>query len=85
MPAQRGLIQFVILTIVLIGIGIGLYLIRNPQIFKPKASDTAINAFESHYNPFGDPWYMNTGPNSNIPIALTTGCHRRGPKANTSP
>jgi hypothetical protein len=70
---------FAILFVVL-GIGTALWLIRNPQIFQPKATETADISFESHYNPFGDPWASNIATNPSIPVTLTTGCYRRGPK-----
>ncbi len=62
------------------GILISVWLIRNPQVFQPKATETADISFESHYNPFGDPWATNIGTNPDIPVTLTTGCYRRGPK-----
>jgi hypothetical protein len=62
------------------GILISVWLIRNPQVFQPKATETPDTSFQSHYNPFGDPWASNIGTNPDIPIILTTGCYRRGPK-----
>ena len=66
--------------LIISGIIISVWLIRNPQVFQPKATETPDISFESHYNPFGDPWASNIGANPDIPIILTTGCYRRGPK-----
>ncbi len=69
----------IVLTLVF-GIGVSIWLIRNPKIFQPKATEVPDISFQSHYNPFGDPWASNTGINPDIPITLSTGCYRRGPK-----
>ena len=37
---QRGIINVIVLILVFAGIGIGLYLVQNPQIFNPKASES---------------------------------------------
>ena len=80
MPSQKGFAHFLIFPIALLGIGIAVYLTQFSQIFKPQAADPADVAFQSHYNPFGDPWNLSTGPNPDIPVAYTSGCYRRGPK-----
>lgn len=48
---------------------------------RPLRSPRAVSAFESFYNPFGDPWASRTTPNPSIPVALTPACSRYGPKA----
>lgn len=66
--------------LIALGIGVSIWLIRNPQVFQPKATESPDISFQSHYNPFGDPWATNIGINPDIPIILSTGCYRRGPK-----
>lgn len=72
--------KIIAVLVIIIGIGTSLWLIRNPQVFQPKATESTDISFQSHYNPFGDPWASNIGTNPDIPIILSTGCYRRGPK-----
>src|SRR3954452_5369288 len=44
------------------------------------------SSFERFYNPFGDPWARKQPANPEVPISLTTGCHRGDPmRSNLSP
>lgn len=72
--------KIIAVLFIVLGIGTSLWLIRNPQVFQPKATESTDISFQSHYNPFGDPWASNIGTNPSIPVTLTTGCYRRGPK-----
>ena len=36
--SQGGCAQIVVLLILLVGVGLGIYLVQHPQIFRPKAS-----------------------------------------------
>lgn len=42
---QKGLVQIVILLIILAGVGVGLYLIKHPQIFRSRATFTTTAQF----------------------------------------
>lgn len=44
--SRKRIIQIAVVLLLLVGVGIGLYLIRNPQIFRPRASTHVVNAFE---------------------------------------
>lgn len=49
---QRGVIaQGVILLLLLAGIGVGIYLVQHPQIFKPKASSEKVEWITSENDP----------------------------------
>lgn len=48
---------------------------------RPMRGPLAASAFETFYNPFGDPWSGRTAANPSIPVALTPACSRYGPKA----
>lgn len=71
----------ILLTIGLLigGVVAGVFIVNDPTNFFSKAATPDIS-FESHYNPFGDPWSRKLASNPDIPVALTTGCYRRGPK-----
>lgn len=88
---QKGVAHIFIVLIILTGIAIGFYLVQNRQIFNPKASETVNTsavkiddaAFESIYNPFGDPWSLKKASNPSIPISFSTGCYKEGEKGTT--
>lgn len=39
---QSGIVAIIPLLLLLAGLGAGLYLVQNPQIFRPKASSTEV-------------------------------------------
>ncbi len=43
---QKGIVHLILILILVAGLIAGLYLVQNTQIFKPKASNTWVNAFE---------------------------------------
>lgn len=72
---QRGLAHFVLILLLLAGIGIGIYLVQRPAIFRPKASESTPQKitnenFEPKTNPYGDAWAWKKAPNPGIPISL---------------
>lgn len=81
---QRGVVNIIFLIILVAGIAAGVVLVGDYTRFFPKAAEPDI-AFEADYNPFGDPWATKLSPNTDVPVALTTGCYRRGSKQNSDP
>lgn len=94
---QKGFAQYLVIIILLAGIGVTVYLTQFTQIFKPKANTgttpTKISdsAFEPDYNPFGDPWDWKKSPardqqgNPYIPVSLGVPSYRAlGPKKDTN-
>lgn len=82
---QKGIAHLLLIILAVFGIAVGLYLVKNPQIFSPHADQTPVtktkSAIESEYNPFGDFWASKRQPEpSMVQNALTTGCYRTGSK-----
>jgi hypothetical protein len=72
---QKGIAHIFLILIILVGIGVGLYLIQNPQIFTPKANVDPLakitnEGFETTLNPFGNPWGWKKKPNPNMPVSI---------------
>jgi hypothetical protein len=81
---QKGITHLFLILILLAGIGIGLYLVQNPQVFFPKASEVAGQAInpetfrlqnpkpetEKYLNPFGEAWETKIAYNPDIPVML---------------
>lgn len=67
--SERGIIQVVILLLLLGGMAVGLYLVQQTQIFKPKASSsgTRIEVVDPSGNPISD----TNSPNVKVKLAYT--------------
>lgn len=50
-----------------------------PIAVTPSPTPPVLSAVERFYNPFGDPWALKRPPNPEVPVSLTTGCHRVEP------
>lgn len=88
--SQKGFAPIFILLIILLGITVGIFLIKNPTFFQPKADTSSSNslkindaAFEPIYNPFGDAWALKKTSNPSIPVSFSAGCYREGEKGTT--
>lgn len=75
--SQKGFAHYLILIVILMGIAIGLYLIKSPQIFNPQADEPAINSVPVYrlYSDQQNAWFW-TEKQSVIDALVQTGGYR---------
>jgi hypothetical protein len=68
--------KIIAVLFIALGIGVSLWLIRNPQVINPKAAENPLakiteENYETRLNPFGDAWAWKKVPNRSVQIAAS--------------